>query len=146
MNNRYFPLSLLFFTSFFSYANAVETTGITSGEFRVSEQGAATYSIPINLPAGTAGVTPQISLGYSSQGGDGIMGVGWSLSVGSAISRCPKTIAQDGVISGVNFTSNDRFCLDGQRLMNTATITALTYSTVLNLPASSEPSVTLPLL
>ena len=79
------------------------STGVTSGEFRVNEQGGATYSIPISLPSGTAGVTPQISLGYSSQGGDGVMGVGWSLSAGSAISRCPKTIAQDGVISGVDF-------------------------------------------
>lgn len=99
---------------------AAFSPGVTSGEFRVSESGAATYSIPINLPAGTAGVTPQISLGYSSQGGDGMMGIGWSLSTGSAISRCPKTIAQDGVISGVDFSSNDRFCLDGQRLMNTS--------------------------
>jgi len=65
-------------------------------------------------------VTPQISLGYSSQGGDGMMGVGWSLSAGSAISRCPKTIAQDGVISGINFTSNDQFCLNGQRLVKTS--------------------------
>ncbi len=99
---------------------AAFSPGVTRGEFRVSESGAATYSIPLNLPAGTVGVTPQIALRYSSQGGDGIMGVGWSLSAGSAIFRCPKTIAQDSIISGVDFTSNDRFCLDGQRLMNTA--------------------------
>jgi len=52
------------------------------------------------------------------------MGVGWALSAGSAISRCPKTYAQDGIISGVKYTSNDRFCLNGQRLINTSGIHA----------------------
>src|SRR6185437_6965474 len=33
-----------------------------------------------------------------------------------AISRCPRTLAQDGVHGSVNYDANDRFCLDGQRL------------------------------
>lgn len=118
---RFTSTFILIFAVFFSsIAFAVETSGVTSGSFRVSEQGAATYSIPISLPSGTAGVTPQISLNYSSQGGDGTVGVGWSLSAGGAISRCPKTIVQDGVQLGVDLTNNDRFCLNGQRLINTS--------------------------
>jgi hypothetical protein len=57
-------------------------------EFRVDESGAATYSIPLYGVPGTAGVTPQLSLNYSSQGGDGPLGKGWSIGGVSAISRC----------------------------------------------------------
>jgi len=46
MKNSLLPLGSLLATLFLSSATAIETTGITSGEFRVSEQGAATYSIP----------------------------------------------------------------------------------------------------
>lgn len=97
--------------------SAATLVGVTTGQFRVNEQGAATYSLPLSLPSGTAGVTPEIGLNYSSQGGDGILGVGWSLSAGGAISRCPKTLAQDNVISGISLTNADPFCLNGQRLI-----------------------------
>jgi hypothetical protein len=89
----------------------------TPGEFRVSETGAATYTIPIQAPPGTAGMEPKLALVYNSQAGNGLLGVGWSLSGLSVIHRCPRTMAQDGVRGGVNYDANDRFCLDGQRLM-----------------------------
>ena len=114
----YFLVILVLFFSLPSNAFvSSDKVGITAGEFRVNEQGAATYSIPLALPGGTAGVTPQISLNYSSQGGDGPMGIGWSLSAGGAISRCPKNMAQDNAISGISFTNTDPFCLNGQRLV-----------------------------
>lgn len=91
--------------------------GATPGSFRVSESGAAIYTIPIAVPPGTAGMAPTLSLTYSSQGGNGILGIGWSLSGLSSIYRCPASIAQDGFKSGINFNANDRFCLDGQRLV-----------------------------
>ena len=91
--------------------------GSTPGSFRVSESGAAVYTIPIVVPPGTAGMAPNLSLTYSSQSGNGILGMGWSLSGLSAIYRCPASIAQDGFKGGVNFDGNDRFCLDGQRLV-----------------------------
>ena len=87
------------------------------GKFDVSSSGAATYSIPIAVPPGTAGMTPGLAFSFSSQGSNGIVGMGWSLSGVPSITRCPQTFAQDGVRGGVNFDSNDRFCLDGQRLM-----------------------------
>ena len=96
---------------------ATSPVGSTAGSFRVSESGAATYSVPISTPPGTAGMKPSLSLNYSSQGGNGILGMGWSLGGLSAIHRCPKTLVQDGVVGGVNFDTNDRFCLDGQRLV-----------------------------
>jgi hypothetical protein len=90
------------------------------GSFAVSESGGATYSIPIAVPPGTAGMMPSLSLGYDSQRGSGIVGVGWSLNGFSAIRRCAETRAQDpsALSNGrVGFDANDRFCLDGQRLM-----------------------------
>jgi len=91
--------------------------GTTPGSFNVSN-GGANYSIPIEVPPGIAGMAPKLALNYSSQAGNGIAGVGWSLSGLSAVTRCPKTIAQDGVKGGISINNNDRFCLDGQRLVN----------------------------
>jgi hypothetical protein len=89
----------------------------TAGQLGVSPSGAATYTIPIQIPPGTAGIEPKLAFAYNSQGGNGLLGMGWSLSGLSAIGRCPQTKAQDGVMGGVNFDMNDRYCLDGQRLM-----------------------------
>lgn len=94
--------------------------GTVGGEFRVDESGAANYTIPIQLPQGTARVTPQVSLGYSSGSGIGIMGKGWSLNAVSTISRCRQTLSQDGVVKPITLTVEDRFCLNGQRLILTS--------------------------
>jgi RHS repeat-associated protein len=89
----------------------------TDGHFAVSASGEATYSLPITVPPGTAGMVPQLGLSYSSHRGDGVLGKGWSLAGFSSIARCPQTLAQNGAITGVNFTNSDRFCLDGQQLV-----------------------------
>ena len=62
-------------------------------------------------------MAPEISLNYSSQGGNGIAGKGWSVSGGSAITRCRQTLQIDGVSKPISWTDEDRFCLDGQRLL-----------------------------
>ncbi|MFS1523915.1 RHS repeat-associated core domain-containing protein [Microbulbifer sp. 2304DJ12-6] len=79
--------------------------------------GAASYTIPITLPPGRNGLQPAISIGYSSRAGNGTLGMGWGLNAGSAISRCPQTIAQDGQMEPVQYLVSDRLCLDGQRLI-----------------------------
>ena len=91
--------------------------GAMQGEFSVSPSGAATYQIPITVPPGVNGMQPELALVYNSQGGNGHLGVRWSLAGLSSITRCPATLAQDGFTDGVDFDSNDRFCLDGQRLV-----------------------------
>jgi hypothetical protein len=48
-----------------------------------------------------------------------LLGLGWSLSGVSAITRCPQTLASDDVRGAVNFDQGDRWCLDGQRLIRT---------------------------
>ncbi|TQF67808.1 FG-GAP-like repeat-containing protein [Pseudoalteromonas luteoviolacea] len=91
----------------------------TAGNFRVTESGAAAYSIPIALPAGITGVQPDVSLNYSSQSSDGPVALGWSLAASSSISRCRQTQAQDGQFKGITLTDEDRYCIDGQRLVST---------------------------
>lgn len=51
--------------------------------------GQANLSIPITVPAGRAGMQPQIALSYSSGSPNGIAGMGWSLNMDS-IQRSTK--------------------------------------------------------
>ncbi|MEO8001931.1 MAG: FG-GAP-like repeat-containing protein, partial [Arenimonas sp.] len=92
------------------------TVGSTPGEAGVSG-GSASYSIPIALPPGRKGMQPNISLSYSSKGGNGVAGMGWNISGLSSIHRCPQTLEQDGQVRAVDYSLNDRLCLDGQRLV-----------------------------
>jgi len=79
--------------------------------------GSATYNIAIEVPPGRNGMTPNISVGYSSSDGRSVLGVGWYLSVGSSVSRCPATEERDGYSEGVRYgMSSDKLCLDGTHL------------------------------
>ena len=86
-------------------------------EFDVTNSGQATYKIPVITAPGSAGLVPNVSLNYSSGGGNGIAGLGWSLSAYGAISRCRQTEGVDGVAKPITWTSEDRFCLNGDRLL-----------------------------
>ncbi len=91
--------------------------GTLPGNVSVGNNGAATYSIPIAVPPGTAGLVPTLSLNYSSLAGNGIAGFGWSLGGGSSIHRCVRTVAQDGFAGPINLNNTDALCLDGVRLL-----------------------------
>ena len=43
--------------------------------------------------------------------------MGVSLQGLSAITRCPSTYAQDGILRRVQYDEGDAFCLDGARLV-----------------------------
>jgi RHS repeat-associated protein len=45
----------------------------------VLSSGTATFSVPIALPAGRAGVQPSLGLSYSSTNGNGVVGIGWGM-------------------------------------------------------------------
>ena len=111
-------LTLAFITTslFCGLSHAEDLVGTFSGDFAVVN-GNATYTIPIEVAPGRGGLQPSISLNYNSAAGNGLLGIGWSISGLSSISRCGKTIAQDGVKGGVNYDENDRFCWNGQRLV-----------------------------
>jgi RHS repeat-associated protein len=89
----------------------------TEGAMTVRADGTAAYTVPIEEPPGTAGMAPSIALTYSSGGGDGVLGIGWTLTGLPSITRCAETQAQDGQTIGVTFTATDRFCFAGQRLV-----------------------------
>ncbi|MGO2129034.1 MAG: FG-GAP-like repeat-containing protein [Pseudoalteromonas prydzensis] len=112
------PSYIYFLLFFCSLAFAQEYVGLSNGSFRVDEMGAANYSMPISLPDGIAGVKPSLAFNYSSQSGDGYMGVGWQISGTNTISRCPKNMTQDNEQNGITFSDTDRLCLDGQRLVS----------------------------
>jgi RHS repeat-associated protein len=100
------------------------TFGYTSGNFQATDGGAAVYSIPIVLPSGSAGVKPELGLTYNSQGGNGVLGVGWSLDGLQVINRSSKTRAQDEAFDftrnsaiGISLSKEDRYSLNGSRLV-----------------------------
>nr|VFK24181.1 MAG: hypothetical protein BECKMB1821G_GA0114241_100749 [Candidatus Kentron sp. MB]VFK30554.1 MAG: hypothetical protein BECKMB1821I_GA0114274_101631 [Candidatus Kentron sp. MB]VFK75298.1 MAG: hypothetical protein BECKMB1821H_GA0114242_101930 [Candidatus Kentron sp. MB] len=115
------------FVLFLALAAATTRSGVTEelvgsipGQLTV-QQGAAVYTIPIEVPPGVApGVIdtqPDLAICPYNSGGNGLLGVGFSLSGLSVITRCGQTIAQDEQKGGVYYDSRDRFCPDGQRLI-----------------------------
>ncbi len=91
--------------------------GSLKGALSVGGDGSANYSIPIDIPKGTAGMEPKLSLGYSSNSGNGMVGVGWNLTGMQRITRGPSSAAKDGSYDPLDFDSADRFFLDGERLV-----------------------------
>src|SRR5262245_57318523 len=45
------------------------------------QTGTGAFSVPIALPSGRHGFQPELSLVYSSGSGNGVFGLGWSLSL-----------------------------------------------------------------
>ncbi|NLJ43460.1 MAG: hypothetical protein GX431_07355, partial [Bacteroidales bacterium] len=100
--------------------NTSYQVGTTKGTFNVDPAGGANYSIPLGLLPGINGLSPSLSLIYSSNAGPGIAGYGWQIGGLSAISRGPQTYYHDGASRGVELDINDRFYIDGQRLVTTS--------------------------
>jgi hypothetical protein len=96
-----------------------QTPGLVAGQFAVSPDGAGVYTYPIWTPAGRRGIQPNLALVYNSQNSNsnGPIGVGWAISGLSSITRCKRDIARDGQNAAIQFSSNEKFCLDGQRLV-----------------------------
>jgi len=90
--------------------------GALPGQFSVSEQGTAEYTVPIEVPPGRAGIEPALSLRYSASRANGQVGVGWRLEGLSKITRCPRIQALDGISAPIKGDTTDRFCIDGKRL------------------------------
>ncbi|CVK16210.1 RHS repeat-associated core domain-containing protein [Apibacter mensalis] len=89
----------------------------SQGELNVSALGSSNYTVPIALPPGIKNVAPQISLTYNSSSDNGLAGYGWNIAGISTISLVSTRIDVDGYVDGVNFNEDDRYSLDGQRLI-----------------------------
>lgn len=75
------------------------------------------YEVSIDVPDAGLTFQPNVSLYYSSQRLNGTMGVGWTLKVGSTVSRCIFIPATDGFAREVRYAVDDRLCIDGERLV-----------------------------
>jgi RHS repeat-associated protein len=99
------------------------TVGAVFASADVTDRGSSSYTIPITVPPGRAGIEPQLALRYTSTTGNGALGIGWSLDGLSAIARCPKTHAHNGVTEAIRLSqlgSSTELCLDGQHLVEIA--------------------------
>lgn len=80
--------------------------------------GNVSYSVDMPVPPGRNGMQPKIGLSYSSGGGNGVVGAGWSLNAGNgAVYRCPNIAAAGGENRPYLGLEDDRLCLNGQHLM-----------------------------
>jgi RHS repeat-associated protein len=93
----------------FTFGSSVEA--VEKGSQQVSPfYGSFGYSVPIEVPA-FRGLEPQMALTYSSEGRNGLAGVGWSLSGFGEIERVN---AGGGAPA---FESSDTYLLEGQMLV-----------------------------
>ncbi len=103
--------------------------GSIPGSFSVNSSGKASYSIPIYTPPGTNGLSPNLSVTYTSEKFIGLLGMGWYLSGLSSIHRTGLDYQHDGTTQDVKLTTADKFALDGNRLILKSGRYGLTGST-----------------
>lgn len=100
-----------------SVSNAI-FNGAVEGNFVVDQNGAATYTLPLEVPPGINGLQPKLALNYSSlRRANGYLGYGWALQGLSSIERCRATFVRDGYVDGINNDDDYKYCLDGVRLV-----------------------------
>lgn len=107
----FFIVGIGSFNSVFGQAASIQA------QHSVSPSGGLTYQVPFDVPDYVLGHFPDLGLAFNSQGGDGVAGYGWNISGLSTISRTANTLHHDGFIDPIDFDENDRFSLDGQRLI-----------------------------
>jgi len=98
-------------------SKASNQVGTLPGSVSVNPNGFATYNIPIKALPGRAGMTPSVSLVYNSMSGNGSVGIGWNISGLQSISRGGTDLYFETEIDGIDFDGNDKFYLNGQRLI-----------------------------
>lgn len=94
--------------------------GTLGGTVDVSAMGGLLYTIPLELPSGINGMNPNLSITYNSQAGNGFLGWGWELGGLSSITRTGQTLYHDGIMTVADISWNDRYVLDGKRLIEVA--------------------------
>ena len=73
---------------------------------KAGNTGDASFSLELSVPAGRRGMQPQVSVGYSSGAGNGIMGRGFDVSYGSCITT-------DTRLGLPEYDTRDAYMLDG---------------------------------
>lgn len=89
------------------------TATVTVNVFEIGQS----YNRVIDVPAGVGGLQPNLVLSYEKGRGNSFVGLDWKLDGLPRVERCEANLAEDGFVSGINFDANDRFCLDGEKLI-----------------------------
>ncbi|MCQ2228326.1 MAG: FG-GAP-like repeat-containing protein [Bacteroidales bacterium] len=111
-------ISVLLMSSMLSTVVAAQTlVGSMGGQFAVNEMGAATYTLPFDIPEGVNGMQPNIGLIYNSQSGNGIAGMGVSIYGISVISKAAKDIYHDESFAGFSYVYDAPLSIDGSRML-----------------------------
>ena len=94
------------------------SVGALAAKPGVTSRGDATYSIPIDVAPGPAGMSPSLALAYngSVHSGNGNVGVGFALEGFGSIRRCSENLQVDGAWEGV-FAGSNALCLGSNRLL-----------------------------
>ncbi|GAB5547640.1 MAG: hypothetical protein SangKO_074000 [Sandaracinaceae bacterium] len=81
----------------------------------VLSAGTGTYSVPIALPTGRAGVQPSLSLSYGTSGGNGPVGFGWHVGVPFISRQTDRGLPNyiDDTTTGLWQAEEDRFIYNG---------------------------------
>lgn len=117
MNKTLTKLSLILIAVTAAQSTVAETlVGADGGAINISNAGQAAWSLKVVVPKGINGVEPNLQLTLGTGGSNGSLGVGAGLSGVSSISRCARNHEDDGYSQPVQYTIQDRLCLDGQRL------------------------------
>ncbi|KAF4593628.1 hypothetical protein EYR40_008416 [Pleurotus pulmonarius] len=94
-----------------------EIVGALPVKHDVDPNGSLTIDVQLMLPP--AKMAPNLTVSYHSAATNAsVIGVGWVLKGVSCIERVAATVAQDQIRGSVNYDQNDRFSLDGQRLVS----------------------------
>ncbi|MEZ5017574.1 MAG: FG-GAP-like repeat-containing protein [Flavipsychrobacter sp.] len=110
----------------FAFGNTVNSlaqnviAGVIPTTHDVSSSGAFQYTVPLRMPPGIKGIIPNLGITYNSHTGNGLMGVGWSLTGLSAITRGQGNIYYNLNVDPIDFDNNDVLYLDGSRLFSTS--------------------------
>jgi len=79
---------------------------------QANNKGTANLSYPITVPQGRRGMQPDLNITYNSSGGNGILGLGWDLSV-----SCISVETRWGVPLYDDSLETETYLLDGETLV-----------------------------
>lgn len=131
--SRFYFISKLYLAAmlFFCLPFQIKAQTVIADEipttYEVSSTGAFSYQLPVRIPPGIQNLIPSLSITYSTQGGSGMLGVGWSITGLSAISRTVPSIYHNQSITPVDFNNDDVYTLDGQRLFEVSSGLYMTW-------------------
>ncbi len=98
-------------------------SGLTRALTQVDAAGVARVSVPLALTPGPGGLTPSLALQWASDRRGGAFGHGWDITGLPSITRCVRTVGQDGAAAPITMAggdAGDRFCLGNARLRRVA--------------------------